>query len=205
MPIKVEDQVYMKIASHAAKHAYKDVYGLILVDESTAKDVIPLSHLSLNSCFLHSAFDVILRALQKTPTLKIGGFYDFEESFPNEEPSLHLQKTILASIINVSKIKKAHYIRINASKISQTADNIQEMTIPEALAEFEKNDYRLTFDFYGFESNLISKMNVNDIQGSFSLQKFEKIFKDGQHLNIADMDDHFDDPSNDFMNPGFVC
>ncbi len=205
MPIKIEDQVYLKIASHAAKHSYQDVYGLILVEDGAAKDVVPLSHLSLNSCFLHSAFDVISRTLRKYPSLKIGGFYDFEESFPNEEPNFHLQKTILASICGMSKAKNAFYIRISANKTSQTAENLQEMTIPEALAEFEKNDYRLNFDFYNFESNLLSKMNANDIQGAFSLQKFEQISRDGLHLSIIDMDDHFDDPANDFMNPNFVA
>ena len=200
MPLNISDNVYMKIACHAAKHAYRDVYGLLVEDENGVSDAVPLSHMAINSCFLHSALDVALRTLAKTPGLKICGFYDFEESFPNDEPSFQMQKTILASLQTISKLKKTYYVRAQAVKVNRTPENLQEMTIPEALAEFEKNDYRLQFSFYSFDTSALMKLPESEIKGSFNLQVFERLFKDGVHLNTMDMDEHFDDPANDFMN-----
>jgi hypothetical protein len=202
MSLTINDVVYMKIACHAAKHSYKDVYGFLVEDGNGLRDAIPLSHLAINSCFLHSALDLVARTLSKTPELKLCGFYDFEESTPNDKPSLNLQKTILSVILNLSKLQKVYYIRISTVRVSQPVQNLNELTVAEALAEFDKTDYRLNFAFFFFDTTL-KDLPESEIKGRFSLQKFESLFSKGEHLFVMDIDEHFDDPSNDFMNPSF--
>ena len=201
MPLNVSDPVYLKIACHAAKHPVRDVCGLLLAGEDgRVANAVPLAHLPLNACFLHAALDVLARVLAKRPGLKLVGFYDFEESFPNDEPGFGLQRTLLTSLMALSGIKRSYYIRISSARTTKPAENLQELTAAEALAEFEKIDYRLQFVFYAFESNF-SKLPEAEVSGAFSLGRFAQAFEAGAHLRLADFDDHFDDPSQDFMNP----
>ena len=203
MVLTINDLAFFKIAGHAAKFSDKDVCGLLIGTDENIVDVIPLSHLPLNSCFLHMSLDLVILTFQKKndPTKKIIGFYDFVESFPNDEPNFQLQKSVLSALLLVSKSEKGIYLRGMNTIASAEPENLQEMTVKEAMNEFVKTEAKWDFIPYTFERGNLNKIASEEVQGQLDLQKFEKGFARDAHLELADIDEHLDDPSKDFMNP----
>ena len=189
------------MTAHSLKYADSDVIGILLGNTDQITDVIPLSHLPLNSCFLHSSLDLVLKALKNPNGTNIIGIYDFEESFPIDENKFTLQKTLLANFKTLFQQNKLIYLRLKTDVHQKIAETEIPLKFAQEMSQFMKTSANIFADVYSFEND---GLKIVGVQLEVNSRLIEGVIKDNKYLKIMDVDDHLDNPENDFLNQGFA-
>ena len=188
-----------KMISHSLKYMTADVFGILIGTSTSVSDVIPVSHIPVNSCSLHIALDLILRTLNNDKFMKIVGIYDFIETFPMDDQAYGFQKSVLSSLTNLPRSDNMLYVKLQTSVESEKRPNNEQEKFSDEMKRFLRQKSHLSAEVFTFyEKKLESAKTI-----SFTSTFIEKILANEKYLEINDIDMHLDDPKNDFMNLRF--
>ena len=199
--LNIDKKVQRKIVLHSLKHPTQDIYGFLLgavTSESiNITDVIPMTHNTINSCFLHICLDLISKSSNK-----VIGIYDAVENSLEDFDTFQLQKMLLKTVQKFSKINESFYVKMIMKNKREVNTDYESLSYKEGLSSFHKEDFGVGFEFYRMKDSM--KIISNDIvKTEFDESIIERDFMENKHLNIVDLDDHLDDPTKNFFNPQF--
>eukprot|EP00741_Cyanophora_paradoxa_P003521 tig00000711_g3419.t1 len=186
-PVVLSADAYIKAVLHAAKNFACEVNGVLLGtaegDRLVVRDAMPLfhSHLALAPMLEAAMMQVEEYCAAQRPALQILGYYHANER--SDDSELNLTARRIADKIQ-SYFSSACLLLLNPSKLD--------------------TDDGSAFEVFQRDGSSWKKRGPPELEDSSAARKACNYMRAGLAGSLVDFDDHLDNPTSDWLNPGLL-
>eukprot|EP00903_Cladosiphon_okamuranus_P009872 g9378.t1 len=183
--VSVEDPAYVKMMLHAAKYPWAAVNGFLLGDAGSpagqicVKDAVPLFHTSTLAPLLETSASMV-DAHAAGRGLSIVGFYQANQCLDDNAPAALSSKIM----------DKIDLARDGSSVLLVVSNKRLEIAGDSAVSA------------YGRDANNSFRKHLEVAVSGETIRAFESALAQRVQATVVDMDEHLDDVSKDWRNPG---
>eukprot|EP00904_Undaria_pinnatifida_P008106 jgi/Undpi1/4425/HiC_scaffold_17.g07780.m1 len=186
--VTVEKAAYLKLMLHAAKYPWASVSGFLLgetgsseEEQVTVKDAVPLFHTATLAPLLETSAAMVDAHAAKIG-LSIVGFYQANQCLDENSPSLLATK--IMDKIDLANGGSSVLLVVSNKRLETRGDSAVSVFARDASNSFRK------------------RLEVG--VSSQCIEAFESALTKRAETGLVDMDEHFDDVTKDWRNPGIV-
>eukprot|EP00752_Nemacystus_decipiens_P014969 g13328.t1 len=188
--VSVESPAYVKMMLHAAKYPWAAVNGFLLGEDGSAagqprqicvKDAVPLFHTSTLTPLLETSASMV-DAHAASCGLSIVGFYQASQCLDDNAPAMLSSK--IMDKIDLARDGSSVLLVVSNKRLETAGDS--------------------AVSAYGRDSNRLFRKHLEVAVPWESISAFESALAQKAEEKVVDMDDHLDDVSKDWRNPGIA-